>query len=96
MQQPPRRTHASCCAIWPESDAAREFSNQVDRAALRRDGADALVFNCTGEFPPMAGDAGVLFPSRVLNGLAGALLPRGRLGLLIPIPEQAELLSQLS
>jgi len=63
-------------------------------AALRRDGADAIVFNCTGEFPPMAGDAGVLFPSRVLNGLAAALLPRGRLGLLIPIPEQAQILSE--
>jgi protein AroM len=63
-------------------------------AALRRDGADALVFNCTGEFPPIAGDAGVLFPSRVLNGLASALLPRGRLGLLIPIPEQAKILSE--
>jgi len=63
-------------------------------AALRRDGADVLVFNCTGEFPAMAGDAGVLFPSRVLNGLAGALLPRGRLGLLIPIAEQAQILSE--
>jgi protein AroM len=63
-------------------------------AALRRDGADVLVFNCTGEFPAIAGDAGVLFPSRVLNGLAAALLPRGRLGLLIPIPEQAQILSE--
>src|SRR5262245_13086673 len=32
-------------------------------AKLRADGADALVFNCPGAFPPMAGDAGVLFPS---------------------------------
>ena len=63
-------------------------------AALRRDGADAIVFNCTGEFPPMTGDAGVVFPSRVLGGLAAALLPRGRLGLMIPIPEQAEILSE--
>jgi len=63
-------------------------------AALPRDGADALVFNCTGTFPPIPGDAGVLFPSRVLNGLAAALLPQGRLGLMIPIPEQAETLTE--
>jgi len=63
-------------------------------AALRRDGADALVFNCTGAFPPIPGDAGVLFPSRVLNGLAAALLPQGRLGLMIPISEQAETLTE--
>lgn len=59
-------------------------------AALRADGCDAIVFACTGEFPPLAGDAGVLYPSRVLNGLATALLPQGRLGLLVPLPEQAE------
>jgi protein AroM len=35
----------------------------------------------------------VLFPSRVLNGLAQALLPRGRLGLLIPLAEQREKLA---
>lgn len=61
---------------------------------LRRDGADVIVFNCTGAFPPIKGDTGVLFPSRVLNGLSAALLPRGRLGLLIPIPEQAETLTE--
>ncbi len=58
-------------------------------AKLRADSADALVFNCTGAFPPMAGDAGVLFPSRVLAGLAAGLLPQGRLALLVPLPEQA-------
>ncbi|MCW5745538.1 MAG: AroM family protein [Alphaproteobacteria bacterium] len=58
-------------------------------ARLRADGADALVFNCTGAFPPMEGDAGVLFPSRVLAGLAAGLLPQGRLALLVPLPEQA-------
>jgi len=59
-------------------------------ARLREDGCDVLVYACTGDFPPMQGDEGVLFPSRVLNGLASALLPRGRLGLLIPLAEQAE------
>src|SRR5947207_3879399 len=62
-------------------------------AKLRDDGCDVLVYACTGDFPPMPGDEGVLFPSRVLNGLATALLPRGRLGLLIPLAEQAEKLS---
>lgn len=59
-------------------------------ARLREDGCDAIVYACTGDFPPMAGDENVLFPSRVLNGLATGLLPRGRLGLLIPLAEQAE------
>ncbi len=57
---------------------------------LRADGCDVLVYACTGEFPPMPGDERVLFPSRILNGLATGLLPRGRLGLLIPLAEQAE------
>src|SRR6266852_609476 len=50
------------------------------------DDATAIVLACTGEFPPFPGDAGVVFPSRVLNALAGALLPAGRLGILIPLP----------
>ena len=59
-------------------------------ARLRADGCDAIVYACTGAFPPMPGDEGVIFPSRILNGLATGLLPRGRLGLLIPLAEQAE------
>lgn len=31
-------------------------------------------------------------PSAALNGLAAALLPRGRPGLFVPLPEQAEVL----
>lgn len=59
-------------------------------AHLRADGCDAIVYACTGEFPPMEGDEGVLFPSRVLSGLAQGLLPRGRLALLVPFAEQGE------
>ena len=60
---------------------------------LRADGCNVLVYACTGEFPPIAGDENVLFPSRVLNGLATGLLPRGKLGILIPLAEQAEKLT---
>jgi len=62
-------------------------------ATLRADGCDVLVYACTGEFPAMPGDENVLFPSRVLAGLAAGLLPRGRLGLLIPLAEQGEKLA---
>jgi protein AroM len=62
--------------------------------ALRAEGADALLFACTGAFPPMPGDAGVVFPSRLLAALAAGLLPRGRLGLLVPAAEQIPKLSR--
>jgi protein AroM len=42
----------------------------------------------------MPGDAGVVFPSRILAGLAAALLPHGRLGLLVPALEQIKKLSK--
>src|SRR5580692_8218485 len=45
-------------------------------ARLRGDGCDAIVYACTGDFPPMPGDEGVLFPSRVLAGIVAGLLPR--------------------
>ncbi len=63
-------------------------------AALKRDGARAIVFACTGAFPHGLGDGATLFPSRILAGAVAALLPKGRLGLVIPLPEQAEQLSQ--
>lgn len=63
-------------------------------ALLRRDGADALLFNCVGEFPQMPGDAGVVFPSRLLEAVGASLLPSGRLGLLVPIEEQVGVLSR--
>jgi protein AroM len=81
-----------------ERDVKVSKSAVIDRAPatldrLREDGADALLFACTGEFPSMPGDAGVVFPSRVLAGLTAGLLPAGRLGLLVPAPEQIETLA---
>ena len=58
--------------------------------ALRADGAGAILFACTGAFPDALGGPDVVFPSRVLAGLANALLPKGRLGLLVPLPAQVD------
>ena len=76
---------------WIDPLASKGGQPALDK--LRANGCDVLVYACTGEFPPMPGDENVLFPSRVLNGLATGLLPRGRLGLLIPLAEQGEKLA---
>ena len=96
--RPPESGADTLYTRLPTGDAIISKRHVIERApatlaALRQDGCDAIVFACTGDFPPMPGDAGVLFPSRVLNCLAQALLPRGRLGLLIPLAEQREKLA---
>lgn len=63
-------------------------------ARLRAAGATAIVFNCTGHFPPMPGDAGVVFPSGILAGLVAGVLPQGRLGIMVPLAEQSSKLMQ--
>lgn len=63
-------------------------------ARLRAAGASALVFACTGHFPSLPGAQGVLFPSRLLAGLLSGLLPEGRLGILVPLAEQAPKLKE--
>lgn len=63
-------------------------------ARLREAGADVIVFNCTGAFPPLPGDAGVVFPSRLLNGVGAAMVPHGTVGLFVPLAEQIEKLGE--
>lgn len=51
-----------------------------------------VLLACTGSFAGLPARPGLVQPSEVLNALAGALLPRGRLGLFLPLAEQAEAL----
>jgi protein AroM len=51
-----------------------------------------VLLACTGHFEGLPERPGLVQPSEVLNALAGALLPRGRLGLFLPLPEQEEAL----
>lgn len=50
---------------------------------------------CTGPFPELTRRPNLLFPSVVLDGLIEAVLPPGsRLGVLVPLPEQVELVTR--
>ncbi|MBV8398289.1 MAG: AroM family protein [Acetobacteraceae bacterium] len=48
---------------------------------------------CTGTFKGLPSHRGLIQPSAVLNALAAALLPAGRLGLFVPLAEQVATLT---
>ncbi len=61
------------------------------RRMLAEVGRRPTLIGCTGRFVDLDAGPNVLFPSGVLKGLVDGLLPRGgRLGVLVPIPEQVE------
>lgn len=64
----------------------RHGTRQIE--ALAASGHDVVMVLCTGEFPEWMGRFQVVFPSRVLAATVRALLPRGRLGIFTPLPEQ--------
>jgi protein AroM len=49
---------------------------------------DVTLMSCTGVFEGLVPRGHLVFPSAVLTGLVPALLPRGRLGVFMPIAEQ--------
>lgn len=62
---------------------------QVQLDHFAREGTDVTLMFCTGAFPGLRAAGPVVFPSAVLAGWAQGLLAQGRLGLLVPLPEQA-------
>jgi protein AroM len=55
---------------------------------LAEQGVDVTLMNCTGVFEGLVPRGHLVFPSAVLTGLVLGLLPRGRLGVFMPIAEQ--------
>lgn len=51
-------------------------------------GNGPLLLACTGAFKGLPERPGLVQPSAVLNALAEALLPRGRLAIVVPLAEQ--------
>lgn len=56
--------------------------------SLAASGVHVALLCCSGAFPAFESKVRLIEPVRILSGLAAAALPRGRLGLLIPLAEQ--------
>lgn len=55
---------------------------------LEAEEVDMIVLFCTGEFPQLVSRCPVIKPDVLLARLIPGILPRGRLGVLLPSPEQ--------
>jgi protein AroM len=74
--------------VISKAAVTRGAQTQIDRFAER--GIDVTLMNCTGAFKGLIPRGPTVFPSAVLTSLAAAVLPAGRLGILTPLPEQAD------
>jgi protein AroM len=87
----PRGDGDTLFTVLPEGEAITVSKAEVTRrvrAALEAMRGPVLLA-CTGAFAGLPARPDLVQPSAVLNALAEALLPQGRLGLFVPLPEQA-------
>ena len=77
--------------VISKKEVTERLSVLVDQAGDR-----LTIVACTGRFDGLPRRPNLLFPSVVLDGLIDAVLPTGhRLGVLVPIPEQIELFTEV-
>ena len=77
---------------WGEATTVSKAAVTERMAGLLGGLQGPVLLACTGAFPGLPDHPGLILPSAVLNALGEALLPRGRLGLFVPLAEQAETL----
>lgn len=61
---------------------------------LRQGGASMLVLFCTGEFPELEGQVLLLKPDVIMEHVVPGILPRGKLGVVLPSGDQIPLLGK--
>ena len=86
--------------LLPNGDAVTISKQAVEkRAAIRMqqfasEGVKVAMLACTGKFPNLAPEGLVILPSAVVHKMVEAVLPRGRLGVFSPLPEQTALIAR--
>jgi protein AroM len=76
------------------SKQAVEGRASAQLARFGQEGIDVAMLACTGKFPNLAPEGLVILPSAVLHRLVEAVLPKGRLGVFSPLPEQTALIAK--
>lgn len=90
----PRNNHDALFTRLPGGEAVKLSKAAVERRAvgvaeaMLAGGTTVAMMCCTGAFPALVNRPGMILPSAVLFALVQSVLPRGRLGLFVPIPEQ--------
>jgi protein AroM len=96
---PPLDGHDALFTLLPNGDGVTLSKKAVEaRAAIQiekfaREGVKVAMLACTGKFPILAPDGLVILPSAVLHNMVEAVLPKGRLGVFSPLPEQTALIA---
>ena len=96
---PPSDGHDALFTLLPNGDGVTLSKRAVEaRAAIQiekfaREGVKVTMLACTGKFPNLAPDGLVILPSAVLHNLVEAILPKGRLGIFSPLPQQTALIA---
>jgi len=86
--------------LLPNGDAVTISKQAVEkRAAIQMqkfasEGVRVTMLACTGKFPNLAPEGLVILPSAVVHKMVEAVLPRGKLGVFSPLPEQTALIAR--
>ena len=87
----PRDGHDTLFSMLPSGEGVA-ISKAAVTARMRgmlEETQGPVLLACTGTFKGLPERPDLIQPSAVLNGMAEALLPQGRLGLFVPLAEQA-------
>lgn len=96
---PPVDAADALFTLLPNGDNVRISKKAVESRAnaqlarFKQNGIDVAMLACTGKFPNIAPGGLIILPSAVLHRMVEAVLPKGRLGVFSPLPEQTALIA---